>query len=138
MSPAPTAANTASGAGSKPSPYTLRAGPVADQWEIVYEIEYESVPIRMARHKRTGMALCLAEVKSPLVNGYFSVHTEAFDDCGEPHTLEHLIFMGSKNYPYKGVLDLLANQCLAQGTNAWTDTDNTTYTVLNYAQYCSS
>lgn len=37
-----------------------------------------------------------------------------------PHTLEHLIFLGSEDYPYKGVLDLLANRCLASGTNAWT------------------
>ena len=37
--------------------------------------------------------------------------------------------MGSKKYPYKGVLDELANRCLAQGTNAWTDVDNTTYTI---------
>lgn len=46
--------------------------------------------------------------------------TEAFDDDGLPHTLEHLIFLGSEQYPYKGVLDLLANRCLASGTNAWT------------------
>lgn len=32
-------------------------------------------------------------------------------------------------YPYKGVLDLLANRCLASGTNAWTDTDHTCYTI---------
>lgn len=29
----------------------------------------------------------------------------------------------------QGVLDLLANRCLAQGTNAWTDVDHTCYTV---------
>ena len=46
--------------------------------------------------------------------------TEAYDDDGLPHTLEHLIFLGSEQYPYKGVLDLLANRCLASGTNAWT------------------
>lgn len=46
-----------------------------------------------------------------------------------PHTLEHLIFLGSELYPYKGVLDLLANRCLASGTNAWTDTDHTCYTI---------
>lgn len=34
-----------------------------------------------------------------------------------------------KDYPYKGVLDLLANRCLASGTNAWTETDNTVYTL---------
>lgn len=46
--------------------------------------------------------------------------TEAHDDDGLPHTLEHLIFLGSEDYPYKGVLDLVANRCLASGTNAWT------------------
>lgn len=55
--------------------------------------------------------------------------TEAFDDDGLPHTLEHLIFLGSENYPYKGILDLLANRCLASGTNAQTDIDNTFYTM---------
>jgi hypothetical protein len=34
-----------------------------------------------------------------------------------PHTLEHLIFLGSEQYPYKGVLDSLANRCLARGTS---------------------
>ncbi|XP_020904563.1 uncharacterized protein C05D11.1, partial [Exaiptasia diaphana] len=37
--------------------------------------------------------------------------------------------MGSEDYPYKGLLDLLANRCLAQGTNAWTATDHTCYTI---------
>lgn len=27
--------------------------------------------------------------------------TEAFDDDGLPHTLEHLVFMGSEKYPFK-------------------------------------
>lgn len=55
--------------------------------------------------------------------------TEAFDDDGLPHTLEHLIFLGSELFPYKGVLDSLANRCLASGTNAWTDIDHTCYTM---------
>ena len=46
--------------------------------------------------------------------------TEALDDDGLPHTLEHLIFLGSADYPYKGNLDIIANRCLANGTNAWT------------------
>ena len=37
--------------------------------------------------------------------------------------------MGSEKYPYKGVLDLLANRGFSNGTNAWTDTDHTAYTV---------
>lgn len=55
--------------------------------------------------------------------------TESFDDDGLPHTLEHLIYLGSENYPYKGVLDLVANKCFADGTNACTDTDHTNYTL---------
>lgn len=68
-------------------------------------------------------------VSGPLVNGYFALATEAHDDDGLPHTLEHLIFLGSEKYPYKGILDLVANRCLASGTNAWTDTDHTCYTM---------
>ena len=63
------------------------------------------------------------------VQGYFSLATEAQDDDGLPHTLEHMIFLGSEDYPYAGVLDILANKIYAAGTNAWTDTDNTTYTI---------
>ena len=32
---------------------------------------------------------------------YCNAATEAHDDDGLPHTLEHLVFMGSENYPYK-------------------------------------
>lgn len=30
---------------------------------------------------------------------------------------------------FQGILDLFANRCLAQGTNAWTDIDHTAYTL---------
>ncbi len=43
--------------------------------------------------------------------------------------MEHLVFLGSEKYPYKGVLDNLANRAFSTGTNAWTDTDHTAYTV---------
>ncbi|XP_072172090.1 uncharacterized protein C05D11.1-like [Diadema setosum] len=88
------------------------------------------VPVTKYKSKRTGLTVCLAEVGGPLVNGFFVLATEAHDDDGLPHTLEHLIFLGSEDYPFKGVLDMLANRCLAQGTNAWTDTDHTCYTVM--------
>jgi Zn-dependent M16 (insulinase) family peptidase len=71
-----------------------------------------------------------------MVNLFATLATEAVTkpgiyhgDDGLPHTLEHLVFLGSAQYPYKGVLDKLANRCLAQGTNAWTATDHTAYTV---------
>lgn len=78
---------------------------------------------------KSGMVVTIADVPGPIVDGYLVLATEAHDDDGLPHTLEHLVFMGSEEYPYKGVLDLLANRCLASGTNAWTDTDHTAYTM---------
>ncbi|KAL7443585.1 hypothetical protein ACHAXH_005955 [Discostella pseudostelligera] len=50
-------------------------------------------------------------------------------DDGLPHTLEHLVFLGSQTHPHKGVLDKLANRSMANGTNAWTATDHTAYTL---------
>uniref|UniRef100_A0A182NNB5 Uncharacterized protein n=1 Tax=Anopheles dirus TaxID=7168 RepID=A0A182NNB5_9DIPT len=89
----------------------------------------EVIPVHKYRSKRTGLTVIVGEVEGPVVNGYFTLATEAHDDDGLPHTLEHLIFLGSEKYPYKGILDLVANRCLASGTNAWTDRDHTCYTM---------
>lgn len=89
----------------------------------------EKIPVAKYKSSLTGLTVILAEVEGPIVNGYFALATEAHDDDGLPHTLEHLIFLGSELYPFKGVLDLIANRCLASGTNAWTDTDHTCYTM---------
>lgn len=71
----------------------------------------------------------LTSLPSSQTNAYFIVATETFDDSGRPHTLEHLIFLGLKSYPYKGVLDGLANRAGGNGTNAWTADDHTAYTI---------
>lgn len=78
--------------------------------------------------QRTGLQVVLVLKQSPVVNGYFAVATEINDDSGCPHTLEHLIFMGSKKYPYKGFLDILGSKQLST-TNAWTGQDQTVYTL---------
>ncbi|OOQ83254.1 zinc metalloprotease [Penicillium brasilianum] len=82
--------------------------------------EYES--------QRTGMRVVVIDQKGPKVNGYFVLATEIHDDSGAPHTLEHLCFMGSRNYRYKGFLDKLATRVYSN-TNAWTATDHTAYTL---------
>ena len=71
------------------------------------------IPVTKYRSLRTGLTVTVAQVDGPVVNGYFCLATEAHDDDGLPHTLEHLIFLGSEDYPYKEVLDLLANRALA-------------------------
>ena len=42
--------------------------------------------------------------------------------------------MGSEKYPYKGIIDQLANRGFSNGTNAWTDIDHTAYTVSTAGQ----
>ncbi|XP_015108597.1 uncharacterized protein C05D11.1 [Diachasma alloeum] len=99
-------------------------------FELISSIKSnDTIPVHKYKSTRTGITVFIAEVDGPVVGGYFCIATEAFDDDGLPHTLEHLVFMGSEDYPYKGVLDLLGNRCLASGTNAWTDTDHTNYTM---------
>ena len=64
-----------------------------------------------------------------MVNSYVVVPTECLSDNGLPHTLEHLVFLGSEDYPYKGVLDKVSFRNLATGTNAYTDVHHTAYTL---------
>ncbi|RZF32151.1 hypothetical protein LSTR_LSTR004014 [Laodelphax striatellus] len=99
-------------------------------FELVYSLKAgNDIPVNKYKSSKTGLNIVISEVGGPVVYGFFVLATESFDDDGLPHTLEHLIFLGSEDYPYKGVLDMLANRCLASGTNAWTDTDHTCYTV---------
>lgn len=74
------------------------------------------------------MKVVVIDQKGPKVSGYFVLATEILDDSGAPHTLEHLCFMGSRNYQYKGFLDKLATRAYSH-TNAWTSTDHTAYTL---------
>ncbi|GJN92120.1 hypothetical protein Rhopal_005150-T1 [Rhodotorula paludigena] len=82
------------------------------------ELEFaKGVQIAKWQSQSTGLKVVWCGNESPLVQGYFSVVTEIFDDTGRPHTLEHLVFLGSEKYPYKGILDTIAN------------TTDTTYTI---------
>ncbi|CAE8603247.1 unnamed protein product [Polarella glacialis] len=73
-----------------------------------------------------GTKVVLACLDGPLcsVNMFFA--TEASDDKGLPHCLEHLCFMGSQSYQ-RGYLDLLATRCGSEGPNAYTESDHTCY-----------
>ncbi|ESW97133.1 hypothetical protein HPODL_05286 [Ogataea parapolymorpha DL-1] len=94
-----------------------------------FEVEYAPVNVKKWKSNRTGLEVCLIAKESPSVSGWFALATEIFDDSGCPHTLEHLVFMGSKKYPYKGLLDILGNLAFST-TNAWTATDQTVYTLM--------
>ncbi|KAK0478409.1 Metalloenzyme, LuxS/M16 peptidase-like protein [Armillaria novae-zelandiae] len=93
------------------------------------KLDFTDVVVSKWRSRVTGLSVVHLDYTAPIVNGYFVVGTEIFDDSGCPHTLEHLVFMGSDQYPYKGIIDHFANRGFSNGTNAWTDTDHTAYTV---------
>lgn len=90
--------------------------------------DYAPCTITKYESERTGMSVVVVDREGPKVNGFFTLATEIHDDSGAPHTLEHLCFMGSKSYRYKGVLDKLATRAYSN-TNAWTATDHTAYTL---------
>lgn len=93
-----------------------------------FPVGYAPAHISKWRSSRTGLQLTYIDQPSPMVNGYFAVATEIENDSGCPHTLEHLVFMGSHKYPYKGLLDNLGNRFFSS-TNAWTAVDQTVYTL---------
>ncbi|KAI0639791.1 Metalloenzyme, LuxS/M16 peptidase-like protein [Trametes polyzona] len=94
-----------------------------------FKLDFADIHVSKWKSRSSGLSVVHLDYDAPLVNGYFVVATEIFDDSGCPHTLEHLVFMGSEKYPYKGIIDHLANRGFSNGTNAWTDTDHTAYTV---------
>ena len=82
---------------------------ICNEWEEINTVDVEGkFQVGKYRSKRTGLTLFLSRSETPIVNGYFCLATEAFDNDGLPHTLEHLIFRGSEDYPYKDTLDNLA------------------------------
>ncbi|KAG8906618.1 hypothetical protein FRB99_006488 [Tulasnella sp. 403] len=105
-------------------------------FDLLKRVQLDHVDIRLEkwRSRKTGLSVVHLDHESPLVDGYFALRTEIFDDSGRPHTLEHLIFLGSEQYPYKGILDNLAKRAFSAGTNAWTDTDHTAYTITTAGQ----
>lgn len=81
------------------------------------------------RHKATRVRIVQFATPGPLVSATIVVGTKPLSNAGHPHTLEHIIFLGSHHHP-RGYLDNLACRCLADGTNAWTDDDYTAYTTV--------
>ncbi|KAF2185134.1 zinc metalloprotease-like protein [Zopfia rhizophila CBS 207.26] len=93
-----------------------------------FKSDYTEATFTQYESQRTGMRVVVVDRKGPKVYGYFALATEIHDDSGAPHTLEHLCFMGSRRYPYKGVLDKIATRSYSD-TNAWTDTAETVYSL---------
>eukprot|EP00854_Cymbomonas_tetramitiformis_P015015 gene15015-17746_t len=55
--------------------------------------EAAGIPVRKWVYD-VGFTVCLVRQAGPIVHGFLAIATEAHDDDGLPHTLEHLIFLG--------------------------------------------
>ena len=76
--------------------------------------------LRVYRLLDHDMRIVFVKVPGPLVSASIIVPTLSDNNKGLPHTLEHLVFCGSKSFPFRGYLDNLASRCLSTGTNAYT------------------
>ena len=76
--------------------------------------------------------MAVAKAETPVVNGYFCLPTEAHDNDGLPHILEHLIFLGSEDYPYKEALDYLGTPSLITTITSLTSQTNILYLTISF------
>ena len=86
-----------------------------------FHTDYSPSEVSQYESTRTGLTVIVVDLESPIIHGSLALATEIHDDSGAPHTLEHLCFMGSKNYDYIGVLDKLGARAFSDN-NAWTAT----------------
>ncbi|KAF9925358.1 hypothetical protein FBU30_004829 [Linnemannia zychae] len=104
-----------------------------DQFQLESEVSLpgpsQPIPVMVYKHCATSMRFVFVSIPGPQATATIIVPTVVKDSRGLPHTLEHLVFCGSVNYPNRGYLDSLANRCLSTGTNAYTTEDYTGYTI---------
>ncbi|KAJ2657487.1 hypothetical protein IWW48_004502 [Coemansia sp. RSA 1200] len=86
------------------------------------------------KHFESNMRVVVCRTSSPIFTLNIYVPTASTNDKGIPHTLEHLVFCGSKRYPTRGYMDALAAHNYSMGTNAWTSVDHTCYTLAAAAE----
>ncbi|KAG8823488.1 hypothetical protein FRC17_009313 [Serendipita sp. 399] len=115
---------------------TLREGDYIGNFELRKKIKlnYTDVTITKWRSIESGLEVVHVDYQGPIINGYFAVATEIFDDSGRPHTLEHLVFHGSKHYPYSDALQRFTSRSFSATPNAWTAQDSTVYTQSTAGQ----
>ncbi|PVU96066.1 hypothetical protein BB559_002511 [Furculomyces boomerangus] len=103
------------------------------QIESIFTVESNSqgsaFPAISLVHKLHKFRTIVCKTSGPLCQLNILVPTICSDHKGLPHTLEHLIFCGSKHFPERGYLDALASLNYSNGTNAYTNSDHTVYTL---------
>ncbi|KAJ2401820.1 hypothetical protein GGI23_001140 [Coemansia sp. RSA 2559] len=81
------------------------------------------------KHFESNMRVVVCRVPSPIYTLNIYVPNAVTDNKGLPHTLMRLILCGSKRYPERGYIDLLAAHNFSRKANAWIANDHTCYTL---------
>ncbi|KAF8984236.1 hypothetical protein BGZ46_008536 [Entomortierella lignicola] len=61
---------------------------MSSNFKVVQEVDVNGHKITKFRSTQTGLSVVHVDNEGPIVNGYFTLATESFDDDGCPHTLE--------------------------------------------------
>uniref|UniRef100_A0A914MZT6 Peptidase M16 N-terminal domain-containing protein n=1 Tax=Meloidogyne incognita TaxID=6306 RepID=A0A914MZT6_MELIC len=83
--------------------------------------------IRIFKSNRSKLTVAVTNCRGPIIRANFNFVTEASDDSGIPHMLEHCIFYGCQLHNGKGILDIASNLNYVVDTNASTTQDSTSY-----------
>ncbi len=75
--------------------------------------------IKVFKHAESNFRCVFVPLPGPLCSATLLVPTLAVNHKGLAHTLEHLIFCGSRSFPFRGYLDYLATRALSTGTNGY-------------------
>jgi Zn-dependent M16 (insulinase) family peptidase len=62
--------------------------------EELVSFDVAGLRARRWKYAESGLTVCHVKTSGPIVHGFLGIATEAHDDDGLPHTLEHLIFLG--------------------------------------------
>lgn len=77
----------------------------------------------------TGLRVVHIDCHGSLINGWFAICTESFNDTGCPHALEHLTFCGSEQSAEADELYRTTFHGLCSRAYAYTGVDRTVYSV---------
>ncbi|KAJ2795097.1 hypothetical protein H4R20_005994, partial [Coemansia guatemalensis] len=114
---------------------------MSDNYTLEQESQYESggagtspYPVSVYKHRTTEFRVVVCQVPGPRCHLVMCLPTPCTDHKGKPHTLEHMVFCGSKKFPYLGYIDAVASHNLGQPMNATTHRDMTVYKFTGLGQ----
>ncbi|KAJ1612327.1 insulinase like metalloprotease [Cryptosporidium canis] len=104
---------------------------VDGNFSFLSSIEISNVGVLELYQHKSGVILAFMNIFSssgpPYIHCKLNFTTVPSNNKGIPHALEHLIFNGSKKFPYNDSIDKISNKLCCSYTNAFTVDDSTTF-----------